>query len=58
MNRAVALQAVGGVLVLVGLIWGWTGFYASNVPWLVLLLLGGAGLLFAGIKLKDLENRR
>ncbi|MBN9373982.1 MAG: hypothetical protein J0I40_01055 [Cellulomonas sp.] len=58
MNRAVGLQAVGGVLVLVGLIWGWTGFYARNVPWLLLLLLGGAGLLFAGIKLKDLENRR
>ena len=58
MNRAIGLQAVGGLLLVVGLTWGWTGFYARNVPWLLLLLLGGAGLLLAGIKLKDLENRR
>jgi hypothetical protein len=57
-NRAVALQVVGAVLGLAGLIWAWTGYYPSNLPWLLLLLFGGAGLSFVGVKLKDLENRR
>jgi len=57
-NRATAFQVVGGVLALAGLIWGWTGFYTRDLPWLALLLLGGGGLVFVGIKMKDLENKR
>jgi hypothetical protein len=58
MTGPVRFQVVGAVLALVGVIWGWTGFYPSNLPWLLLLVFGGLGLYLVGVKLKDLENKR
>lgn len=57
MSRAAILETVGGVLVLIAAVWGWTGFYAKDLPALAALLLVGGGVLAAGIKTRDRENR-
>jgi hypothetical protein len=48
-----ALLAVGGgILVLIGFIWGWVvGYYPSELPVIIVLLLIGAGALWLGSKL-------
>ena len=57
MSGATGLQVVGGLMVLAGVIWAATGFYASNAPALIALLVVGGGLSAAGAKLKDRRQR-
>jgi hypothetical protein len=48
----ILLSLVGGVLLVIGFIWGWVvGFYPSDLPAIVVLLLLGAGGLWGGTKL-------
>ena len=46
------LAVVGGILMLIGFIWGWVvGYYPSELPVIIVLLLIGAGSLWLGSKL-------
>lgn len=46
------LLVVGGILVVIGFIWGWVvGYYPSELPVIIVLLLIGAGSLWLGAKL-------
>jgi len=46
------LAVVGGILMLIGFIWGWVvGYYPSELPVIIVLLLLGVGLLWLGAKL-------
>lgn len=51
------LTAIGAVLAFSGLVWGWTGFYAYQVPMLLGMLLGGGLLLFIGGRMRKGDGR-
>ncbi|HMQ64738.1 MAG TPA: hypothetical protein PJ992_00480 [Arachnia sp.] len=42
------LSAIGGVLALIGFIWGRVGYYSDQFVFLAGLLLGGAALIWVG----------
>lgn len=42
---------VGGVLLLIGILWGHAGFYESQAPILLLLVVGGGVLVFISSRL-------
>ena len=46
------LAVIGGILALIGFIWGWVvGYYPNELPVILVLLAIGAGLLALGAKL-------
>jgi len=46
------LAVIGGILALIGFIWGWVvGYYPNELPVIFVLLAIGAGLLWLGSKL-------
>ena len=47
------LRIGGGAMVLIGIMWGRAGFYPSQAPALLILLVGGAASFFVGQTVKD-----
>lgn len=43
-----ALVAIGGLLAVIGFIWGRTGYYSDQFVFVIGLVLGGAALLLVG----------
>jgi hypothetical protein len=46
-----ALFVIGVILVAIVAIWGWVGFYASSVPVMAVLIIGGIVLMAVGSKI-------
>ncbi len=50
-NNGKALFIVGTIMAVVGIIWGWLGFYMSQAPILLFLVVGGGVLAFVGSRI-------
>ena len=53
MTLSLILRIGGGAMMLIGILWGRAGFYPSQVPALLILLVGGAASFFVGQTVKD-----
>jgi hypothetical protein len=53
MTLSVVLRIAGGVMILIGAIWGRVGSYTSQAPALAVLVLGGAAAFFVGQTIRD-----
>jgi len=55
-STGTALFVVGAILVVIGAIWGFTGYYLSQAPALLALLIAGLGLMWGGSRLNRDKN--
>ena len=53
MTPSNGLRVTGGVMILIGAIWGRVGFYTSQLPALIFLIGGGAAAFFIGQIIND-----
>lgn len=52
-QKIIALRVLGAILVAPPLIRGATGYYGSDLVWMLPMLLAGAAVLFLASRLKD-----